>query len=260
MQQSQGMRLAILSDVHANPIALDAVLRDVEERGGADGYWVLGNCVAMGFDPTAVLQRLTTLPNVRFVRGNTDRYVLAGQGATARGPLTIADAQVNPDLIPTLVFITQGLAWTYGFLAATGWIDWLGNLPLEQRLTLPDGTRLLGVHAAPGVDDGPGVEPWTTDDERRDMLVGCAADLVLVGHTHQPLDRMVGHIRVVNVGSVSLPDADRRASYALLAADRDGFHLRLHRVAYDTAAVIRAVYAQHVLPYPAWFVDKFADP
>jgi hypothetical protein len=139
------MRLAVFSDIHGNPIALDAVLSDIEDHGGADGFWVLGDVVAMGFDPAAVLQRLTALPNARFVRGNTDRYVLIGQGATARGPLTVADAQANPDLVPSLVGIAQGLAWTHGYLSATGWIDWLAGLPLEQRFTLPDGTRLLGA-------------------------------------------------------------------------------------------------------------------
>jgi predicted phosphodiesterase len=253
------MRLAIFSDIHGNPIALDAVLSDIQEHGGADSFWVLGDVVAMGFDPAAVLQRLTALPNAWFVRGNTDRYVLIGQGATARGPLTVADAQANPDLVPSLVGIVQGLAWTHGYLSATGWIDWLADLPLEQRFTLPDGTRLLGVHAAPGADDGPGVEPWTTDDELRQMLVGCDADLVLVGHTHKPSDRTVGGVRVVNVGSVSNPPpADRRASYALLEADASDYRLSLHRVAYDTEAVIRAIYAHHMYPNPAWLAAKFA--
>lgn len=42
------MRLAILADIHGNPIALDAVLGDIEERGGVDGYWALG-VVVQGF-------------------------------------------------------------------------------------------------------------------------------------------------------------------------------------------------------------------
>lgn len=46
-------------------------------------------------------------------------------------------------------------------LAATGWFDWLAALPLEPRLTLPDGTRLLGVHAAPWPDDIPSLPPRT---------------------------------------------------------------------------------------------------
>ena len=45
------MRLALLSDVHGNPIALDAVLKDIAAQGGADRYWVLGDLVAIGYDP-----------------------------------------------------------------------------------------------------------------------------------------------------------------------------------------------------------------
>jgi len=41
------MRLALLSDVHGNTIALDAVLADIEQNGGVDGYWVLGDLVAI---------------------------------------------------------------------------------------------------------------------------------------------------------------------------------------------------------------------
>src|SRR5213076_210107 len=71
-----GVRLAILSDVHANPIALDAILADVARRGGADRYWVLGDLVSPGHDPGGVLRRLTALPNVEITYGNTDRYTL----------------------------------------------------------------------------------------------------------------------------------------------------------------------------------------
>ena len=112
------VRLAILSDIHGNPIALDAVLGDIEARGGADGYLVLGDLVAQGHDPAAVLRRLASLPDARFVRGNTDRYVLTGDRARP----TVAEARADPALVPTLVAVAQGFAWTHGYLAATGWI------------------------------------------------------------------------------------------------------------------------------------------
>ena len=44
------MRIALLSDIHGNPIALDAVLKDIEGRGGVDTYWILGDMVALGPD------------------------------------------------------------------------------------------------------------------------------------------------------------------------------------------------------------------
>jgi predicted phosphodiesterase len=258
------MRLAIFSDIHGNPIALDAVLGDIEEHGGADGFWVLGDLVGGGFDHAGVLRRLTGLPNVRCVRGNMDRDVLTVEGylaVAARVGFTLADARANPDLIPGLITLAQGYAWTHGCLAATGWIDWLAALPLELRATLPDGIRLLGTHIAPGREEGPGVEPHTSDDDLARLMAGCAADLVCVGDTHRPLDRRVGDVRVVNVGSVSNPprESDRRASYALLEADAGGYRLSLHRVAYDTEAVIRAIYAHHMYPNPEWLASKFAQ-
>ena len=252
------VRLALLSDVHGNPIALDAVLGDIEARGGTDGYWVLGDLVAQGHDPAAVLRRLAALPDARFVRGNTDRYVLTGD----RTRPSVTEAQADPALVPMLVAVAQGFAWTHGCLAATGWIPWLAELPLEQRLTLPDGTRLLGVHAAPGTDDGPGVEPDTPERELRSLVVGgCGVDLICVGHTHQPSDRRAGDVRVVNVGSVSNPlpgTSDQRASYALLEADECGYRLTARRVAYDVDAVVRAIATSHFFPNPEWLARRFA--
>jgi predicted phosphodiesterase len=239
------MRLAILSDIHGNPIALDAVLADIQAQGVVDACWVLGDLAAIGYDPVTPLQKLVTLPNVRFVRGNTDRYVVTGDL-----PIPQEKVRQDPALIPALVEFAQSFAWTRGYVTAAGWLDWLANLPLEQRLTLPDGTRLLGVHAAPGRDDGPGIHPQQSDAELQTLLAGCEADLVIVGHTHVPMDRMVGGVRVVNLGSVSNPiTADLRATYVLLDADRSGCSIELRRVDYDREAVIRAVHqVRHPTP------------
>src|SRR5205807_9346955 len=106
--------------------------------------------------------------------------------------------------------------------------------PLEVRLTLPDGTRVLGVHAAPGLDDGPGITPVLSDDELRVLLAPAEADLVIVGHTHVPLDRTIEQVRVFNLGSVSNPMRSRlEASYALLEADAAGYYVQLRYVEYD---------------------------
>lgn len=232
------MRLALFSDVHGNPTALDAVLEDIQARGGVDAYWVLGDLVAIGYDPVATLERLVVLPNVRFARGNTDRYVVTGE----RPPPTLSEAQADPRLVPQLVDVAHSFAWTQGYVAAAGWQDWLAELPLEQRLTLPDGTRLLGVHAAPGSDDGSGLRPDLSDDQLEALLDGCGADLVCAGHTHWPLDRRAGGVRAVNVGSVGNPwSMDLRASYVLLEASPSGYRLEHHRVGYDRSAVIEAL-------------------
>ncbi|MDQ6877651.1 MAG: metallophosphatase family protein [Candidatus Dormibacteraeota bacterium] len=232
------MRLAILSDIHGNPIALDAVLADIDAGGGVDGYLVLGDLVALGYDPVGVLERLVALKGAAFLRGNTDRYVVTGD----RPPPSVQDARQNPDLLPRLIEVANSFAWTQGYVAASGWLDWLAKLPLELRLNLPDKTRLLSVHASPGRDDGNGITPTTTIDLLQELVAGCEADLVCVGHTHLPLDRRVGMVRVVNVGSVSNPlTDDLRANYVLLAATHSEYQLQQRRVDYDHQAVIEAV-------------------
>jgi len=234
------MRIALLSDIHGNRIALDAVLHDIETQGGADAYWVLGDLAAIGPQPVQVLERISQLPNVRVTRGNADRYTVSGE----RPSPTAEEVIANPALLPIFAEVAHTFAWTQGCLAATGWLTYLEDLPLEQYFQLPDGTRLLGVHASPGSDHGDGLHPRQKDETVLALLKNCAADLICVGHTHWPMNRRVGQSHVINLGSVSNPVIpDLKASYALLQADSSGYTVMHRRVAYDHAAVIEAVRA-----------------
>ena len=232
------MRLALFADIHGNSIALDAVLADIRAQGGVDQYWVLGDLVAIGHDPVGVLERLARLENARFVRGNTDRYLVTGELPKP----SLADVEQDVSLLPGLIEVTRSFAWTQGAVASNCWLDWLAQLPVEHRLTLPDGTRLLGVHASVGKDDGRGAYPGIGEAELASLTTGCDADLVCVAHTHASLDMTVNGTRVVNLGSVSNSfQPDLRASYALLDADEKGYRITLRRVDYDRNAVIAAL-------------------
>lgn len=246
------MRMALLSDIHGNTIALEAVLADVEAQGGVDSYWVLGDFSALGYDPVGVVERVTKLPNVVFSRGNHDRYMVTGERP---GP-SVARAQMYPQLVPALYDMATCYAWTQGQILASGWWDWFTQLPLEVRLTLPDGTRMLGVHSVPGSDDGPGIIPLLSDDELSDLLMPADVNLVVVGHTHVPLDRSVYGVRAFNLGSVSNPmRTNLAASYGLLEANEQGYTLELRYVDYDRQAVIDELYR---LQHPAAdFLEDF---
>ena len=229
------MRIAFISDIHGNTLALEAVLADIEAQGGVDAYWFLGDFSSLGYDPVGVLERVTKIPNAMFLHGNHDRYTVTGERP---GP-TVEQAQEKPQLMPFVLAMTANLAWTQGQILASGWWNWLAALPLELRMTLPDGTRVLGVHAAPGTDDGTGIIPPLSDDEVSKLLAPAEADLVIVGHTHVPLDRRVGSVRLFNIGSVSNPMRARlEASYALLDADATHHNMQLRYVEYDREAVI----------------------
>jgi predicted phosphodiesterase len=239
------MRLALFSDIHGNPLALNAVLADLDRQGEIDAYWVLGDFVALGYDPVTPLETITALPHASFTRGNTDRYVV-----TEDLPVPPEKALEAPALLAEVIEATRSFSWTRGYVSAAGWLDWLTSLPLDVRLTLPDGIRVLGVHAAPGRDDGLGLHPKHSDDDLEQRLAGCEADVVIVGHTHVPMDRQVGYRRVINLGSVSNPvTPGLQASYALLEADAHGYRIQLRRVEYDREAVIKAIeQARHPTP------------
>jgi predicted phosphodiesterase len=232
------MRIAIMADIHGNAVALDAVLDDIEQQGVVDEYWVLGDIAAPGPTPVEVLQRLSGLPNARCVRGNTDRYVCTGD----RPPPSLEDAKTHPELLPVLVEVAGSFAWTQGIITYAGWFDWLSQLPLEITAVLPDGTRTLGVHVAPGRDDGLGFKHGLRDTELEDIIGDCDADLLFGGHHHVPLDITINGKHIVNVGSVSNPLlSDVRASYVLLEAKPSGYHLEHRRVEYNCETVIEEV-------------------
>ncbi|HLH60600.1 MAG TPA: metallophosphoesterase family protein [Ktedonobacteraceae bacterium] len=246
------MRIAFLSDIHGNPVALDAVLADIEAQGGVDSYWILGDFSAMGYDPVGVLERVTQLPGVSFLRGNHDRYAVTGERP---GP-TLEQARANPQLVRLLYTMAANLAWTQGHILASGWWQWFEQLPLELRMTLPDGTRVLAVHSAPGTDDGPGIIPLMSDDDVRKLLAPAQADLVIVGHTHVPMDRTIDQVRVFNLGSISNPMRPRvEATYAILEAGEKGHTLQLRYVDYDRQRVIQEL--QRVKHPTADFLAKF---
>lgn len=232
------MKVALLADIHGNSIALNNVIKDIQSTGGVDEYWFLGDYAAIGFDPVGVLERIANLSNARFIRGNTDRYINTGELPWPQ----FVDIEKEPTLAQLHIQVARSFSWTTGAVAATGWLPWFGELSLDMRINLPDGSRVLAVHAAPGTDDGMGISVNTSDEELFKLVADVDANLVLVGHTHIPFDRCVKDIRVVNPGSVSNPfPPDLRASYAILEADENGYTIKHNQSDYDRNAVIKAI-------------------
>ena len=254
-------RIAILADIHGNSISLDAVLEDVQAQGGVDEYLILGDLVAIGYDPVGVLERLSQLPKAHFVRGNTDRYVVTGELPLPK----IEGDHVEIARLDHILGLASTLAWTKGAVTAAGWLPFLEKLKVEYHTILPDNTRLLGVHAYPGHDDGGGFYPAMDQNEILSQLGTCESDLVCVGHTHVLMEAHAAGIHVVNPGSISNPlPPDLRASYIILDADQSGYRINSYHVDYDHEAVIEEVLrlkhpgADHIIRYlrgqnePGW--------
>lgn len=207
------MRLLIVSDVHGNRAALDAVLREPH-----DAVVCLGDLVGYGPEPAACV-RWARSAAAASVQGNHDRALADG-----------APPGCRPEFA-TLAAATAGIGHTRLTAEQVGW---LGALPHWAFLEV-EGVRCLLVHATP-TDPlyrylGPDAAAWERE------LVAVDAELVLVGHTHLPFVLPLGGRRVVNPGSVGMPkDGDPRAAYAVLERGR----LELKRAAYPIDETLAA--------------------
>jgi predicted phosphodiesterase len=219
------VRIAVVSDIHSNLVALDAVLAKV---GAVDAIWHLGDVVGYGPEPDAVVDRLTSLAAVG-VRGNHDAAACGG---------TEID-WFNPEA-------RAAMEWTRTAISETT-RAWLGALP--QRRNESDFTL---VHGSPR---DPTWEYVTSAALARAGLSAISTRHGLHGHTHVPIafTEVDGRMRtlvpragntvalgegrmLLNPGSVGQPrDGDPRASYMVL--DLAAGTAAWGRVAYDFEAV-----------------------
>lgn len=211
------MRVAVLSDVHGNLLALDACLADLASQGGADAIAVAGDLCLDGPKPKKVLQRLEEV-GAQSVRGNTDRYLSDEKPA---GSFTAADA--------------AQIAWTRQELGER-WLSWLRDLPFALRIG-EDENQLLIVHANPRNDED---QLWPDADESLlERFVGDeGATAIAFGHLHLPYVRIWRGKLLVNVASAGLPkDGDPRACYAIFTERPGGWQVKHRRVAFDVKKV-----------------------
>jgi predicted phosphodiesterase len=226
-------RLAVLSDVHGNLPALEAVLVDIETQGAPDATWVLGDLAAFCPWPAETLARLRALPDVAFLQGNTDRYLVTGRRPVFR----VRSPEDWATMSTRLAERDANFRWTVERLSYVDY-EFLRDLPPRLEMEIAGYGRVVAVHATP-TDDEATLYPDTPADQIRPHLSGLDARLLLYGHTHRPVDRTVDGLRLVNDGSVGLPlDGDPRPAYALLDFAGGRCAVTIRRVAYDTEAVV----------------------
>ena len=252
-------RFALLSDVHGNLTALEAVLADIDAAGVGERY-CLGDLVGYGPEPAAVIARIRSLGIVT-VRGNYDEGIGNRRGECG---CYFATDQARSDG-------ALSYAFTDGALSDTD-AAWLADLPDEVRFKA-EGVRVLLTHGSPRrINEY--LLPDRTDEQLAQLAVAASADLVCVGHVHIPYHRamLVGdgrRVHYVSSGSVGKPkDGDPRAAWVEVAigsrkevgafAPNDPAVERagvgswvgaiVHRVAYDVDSVADAVVAAGLPP------------
>lgn len=227
------MRLAALSDIHGNLLALEAVLTDIRAQGSPDAYWILGDLAAFCPWPSRTLARLRALPNADFLRGNTDRYLITG-----RRPAVAVESRQDWERMPqTLETRDANFRWTVERLSYRDY-EFLNGLRTRLERKVSGYGRILAVHATVE-DDETNVYPGAAETELRAYVAQVEARLLLFGHTHRVMDRRVDGVRLVNGGSVGIPlDGDPRPAYALLDFEGDECQVTVRRVDYDRGQVL----------------------
>ncbi len=250
------VRYALISDVHANLPALEAVLADVEERGVTAAYH-LGDLVGYAPWPDRVVALLEER-GVPGIAGNYDSTVATGHDHCG----------CRYDDPEQQALSGESYGWTREHVSAETRRR-LAGLPFRIDLKPfgghTAGPRLALVHGAPTRN----TLYWTedrSDDFCRDMAERAGlteGDAILFGHTHVPWSRVVDGMRFVNAGSVGRPkDGDPRACYVLLeapgtqketgAGNANGWGVEHVRVEYDVERAARGI-EESDLP------DAFAD-
>ena len=230
------MRLAIISDLHGNLTALEAVISDLRETS-PDLVLHGGDLAAGGARPAEVVDRVHAL-GWNGVLGNTDEMLFR--------PESLAEFAARlPHLQKLFDVIAEMAAFTREALGAER-ITWLKTLPMAQT----SGPLAL-VHASPASTWlSPGAK--ANDDELDSTYQQLGSQITVYGHIHHPYVRQVGERTVANSGSVSLSyDGDTRASYLLVDDDVPS----IRRVDYDLTAEVRTLKASGI-PHAEWVIQS----
>lgn len=219
------MRILVISDIHANWPALQAII-DAEPY---DCLMVGGDLVSYGPHPSEVVDFIRSHATM-CVRGNHDEALAHDvdcRCAPASKPLAEATRAVHRSML------------------SHSQVRYLGSIPLTGELRVDDKT-LFSVHASPQEHlYRYTLTPDLPEARLQAEITGVVGDLILLGHTHFPMIRRIGGQIVINPGSVGQPrDGDPRASYAVIV---DGVH-ELRRAAYDIERTVRDLRAISLAP------------
>jgi predicted phosphodiesterase len=233
------VRIAVVSDIHGNRIAFEAVLEDLRQTS-PDLILHGGDLPHGGASPAEIVDRIREL-GWQGVLGNTDEMLYA--------PETLTEfAAQSARLQPLFAAIEEMAAWTREALGEER-LAWLKTLPRVQT----QGTMAL-VHASPeSTWRAPAAEAG--DAEFEAVYGPLGSSVAAYGHIHRAFVRRLPEMTVVNTGSVSLSyDGDPRAAYLLLDDSRP----QIRRVQYDLKSEIELL-TQCGLPHADWVARSLAS-
>jgi predicted phosphodiesterase len=213
-------KLAVLSDIHGNLPALEAILNDLAQFK-IDQVVVAGDVINWGPFSGQVMNRI--LPEGwAIIRGNNELYILDFQ--TPRAPESWKSFTIPP--------------WTHRQLDARH-EHTIASWPDSLCLRFRDAPSIRVVHGSPR-DHWEPIYPISSEDEIRTMLAGVEETTVVSAHTHLPMERNVGQWHIFNPGTVGVPlDGTFCATYMLLESKGKSWTATWRRVPFDYEPIFK---------------------
>ncbi|MDI6806417.1 MAG: YfcE family phosphodiesterase [Candidatus Aenigmarchaeota archaeon] len=207
------MKVAVISDIHANLEALKAILEDVEKEN-VEAIICLGDFVGICTSPNEVCEILKGRENLVAVKGDYDQAVITGE------------------VIGFDNLSRKSIEWTKRKITEI-------NLKFLQALNNFEGRRLkeyniLILHGSPDNYLGGHIYDDTPQEKLEEFFRKTEADIILAGNTHIPFIKKFEKKFVINPGSVGQPrDGDNRASYAILEIENSEIRVKIKRISYN---------------------------
>ncbi len=225
------MKIAIISDIHGNSLALDAVLKHIEQLG-ADKIFCLGDLAMAGYDPNYTVEKLRKLPNIVIIQGNTDKMI----------------AYYNEEVFSAVKSAASAMAYALQDdvkIMKPENINFLRNLPEKLELN-EDGIKICLCHGSPRRQNE-NLFPDTPLDVVTAAVSSTDANLIFCGHTHLPCGfQLENGQTVVNVGSLGRPmDESKTPAFGFLTIHGDKtFEITHEFVEYDREVAAKMVMAR----------------
>ena len=217
------MKIAVISDIHANPLAYDAVIEDVN-KFNPDKIFCLGDLILGGYNPNYICEKILELKekmkdDFQIIQGNTDKMI----------------ANCTQELIKKTIeaFPCMGYSLEDDVkITDSKFIDFVRNLPEKKTLEI-NNLKIELVHGSPR-NQSENIFPNLKNDEVEKMVENSNADLILCGHTHLPCGYSLNSGKtVVNAGSVGRSmTQDKMPYYLQLTIDNFGKFVTEHRLSF----------------------------
>lgn len=227
------MKIAVISDIHANIYALINVLEDIDNEK-VDSIICLGDLVGYGPHPNEVVSMIRRR-NILCIKGNYDSSVVDNEYSFIR------ETEINSFSMP----------WTVNELRQEN-RNYLDNLPSQISINVC-GKNFLFVHGSPNKINEYLLE---NGDNTKEIMNSVNADVLICAHTHLPVTKQFGNKVYINCGSVGKPKIGRpNSTYCIINMTKeDGMKVQVKELAYPVQKIIKDM---DMLNFPKSLIQGF---